>query len=174
MDIDDIPILRHLRLAVGLLKAAALLFGWIIPLLLCLDYIGRYKERSYSQEAKWYYGLRAIMWGSYAWALSLISVSLITGIFNLPSPADGHWIYVTWLYSKVTGANPYMDYIFNDLMFSLGFGIAMYAWSWYFGRENSSGDFITHEPYEEELRKSRESGDTYTDLLRKERERKSK
>ncbi|MBA5606790.1 hypothetical protein H3H36_15645 [Duganella sp. FT3S] len=154
MDLEDIPVLRHIPLAGGLLKAALLLFGWIIPLFLVFDYIERYKKRTYSQEAKWYYALRAIMWGAYAWAFSIISFGLLAGALNLPGPVSGNWVFITWIYCKLAGVNP-DNYITYDCMFAFGFGIAMYAWSWYFGKENGSGDFITHESYEDGLRRLR-------------------
>jgi hypothetical protein len=158
MDLDDIPVVRHLQLAGGALKAAIIIFGWVVPLLICFEYIDRYEKRAYSGEAKWYYTLKAIMWGSYAWAFSLIGIGILTGALNLPGPASGNWIFITWPYCKLAGIAP-SDYMLYDCVVAICFGIVMCAWSWYFGKENGSGDFITHESYDELLRKSREQRD---------------
>lgn len=95
------------------------------------------------------------MWGSLTWPFLIIGIGLLAQIIDMPGPFRGNWLFITWFYSKWTDAAPDV-YALNDILFATGFGIIMYAWSWYFGKENDTGDFSTHESYDDGLRRLRE------------------
>ena len=84
MDLDDIPVLRHLRLAGGMLKFLLIIFGWIIPLVFCLGYISRLETHAFSREARWFFTLRAIALGAWAWGFMIIGLGLIAQIIDMP------------------------------------------------------------------------------------------
>src|SRR5471030_2686107 len=96
MHLDDIPVLRHLRLAGGILKAGLIIFGWVIPLLLCLGYVSRLDTHVFSREARWFFTLRAIAMGSWAWGFLIIGLGLIAQIIDMPGPFRGNWLFITW------------------------------------------------------------------------------
>ena len=157
MDIEDIPVLRHIPMAVGAVKILLILFGFTFTLALSLQCIEGYHHRSYSKEARWYFVLKAVMWGVLTWPAFLVTACLVTGICaDHPMPADGNWLYITWFYSKLTGADPYLDYMYNDFIFCFGIAAITYIAALCLGKENSSGAFITHMSHEELLRRDRE------------------
>lgn len=175
MDLKDIPIIRHLPLAAGILKVAVILSGYLLFPGLVLYYIDRYQGHAYSIEAKWYFGLRAFMWAVVTWIFVTFMQCMWTNMIGGPDPMEGDWFFFSWPYTKLFSDTTATDvWFYNEAaMCAILIGVSWLA-AFCLGKENSSGDFITHESYDEGLRKLRESGDTYDDLLRKERERKSK
>lgn len=155
MDIDDIPILRHLKLAGGILQVVAILSGYLIFPGLALYAHDGYHNRSYSVEAKWHFGLKAAKWWTVMWMFTTFMQCLWTNLIGGPDPMEGHWFFFSWPYSWITHAQG-SDWFWNEMkLCSTIIGITWISHA-ILGKENSSGDFITHESYDEGLRKVRE------------------
>ena len=146
MDIDDIPILRHLRLFEGLIKVGAILFCVILFPALSLAAIEGYHNRSYSPEARRYFVLKAIMWAAVSWIYITFMQCIMTNLVGGPDPMDGHWFFFSWPYSQVVGA-PRNHWFYNEALLMAVISGITWAWAAWIGEENSSGAFIPRGSY---------------------------
>lgn len=142
MDLDDIPLLRHLSLFVDVLKAAMMLAGlFLFPLMVLVKAYDFLRARP--GPARWYFGLQTLAWACAADAYCLPMLAMLGNMFAHPAIGDGQaWLHLLSLFSDAAG----FDLVFGEILLQAGLSATAFILSWCIGKEASNGRFVPH-PY---------------------------
>jgi hypothetical protein len=139
MDLDDIPLLRHLKWLWTAAQFLMILAGlFIFPLLIIQNY-QHSKEAEYVNERRFY---QCRMW-AFAFLFNpylMIMLSVFHNMLGHPgiNPCEGEWLFISWIFSSDHGQPLFYD----ELGLMLGLAAAGLAASWYIGESTDSGTFI--------------------------------
>lgn len=137
MDLSDIPVIRHIPLAMDTLKVVGWVAGLVVfPLAMC-EHLCQYHE-AHTPARKMYEAFQSLQWFGASYVLWLLTIGMYHGFM-----ADGiDWFYgqghylSTWL----TSAEPNQRFMY-DLCIVAGAGVAGWLGSVMCGSMNTDGTF---------------------------------
>lgn len=137
MELDDIPVLRHLPLAAGIGKVLLIVAGLFIFPYLALGSAIKAEKAEFDNE-RMFYMIRTATWMACALLLVMILQCWGHNFIGGPDPMEGRWIFITWIFSSATGAERF----WNEFQLYVFVIVAGFVSSWLIGGELDNGTFI--------------------------------
>lgn len=132
MDLDDIPLPRHLALLASLLKAALLLLGlFLFPLMVLVRLCDLVLAPS--RRARLHCGLQVLAWACAADAYCLLVIGMLANLCGYPGIADGRsWPHLLALLCSERGSG----LVVGEVLLQAGLSLVLFALSWLFQSRN--------------------------------------
>lgn len=138
MNLDDIPLLRHLSLLGWVVKAGLLLAGlFLFPLLVLVKAGDAMQARS--SLARAYFVLQMMGWLCAADAYCLPLLALFGNLLGDPAFGNGEmWVHLMSLFSKRRG----IDLVLAEIVLQAGLSLLFFVLAWCLGTDDEHGLFI--------------------------------
>ena len=139
MDLDDIPVLRHLGWLGTATKFGIVLSGFLVfPAVIIHNYT-RYKEAEYVNERRFF---QFRMWGLIFLfnPFLMIMLSVFHNWFGHPSinPCEGEWLFISWFFTSDHGQSLF----YGELGLMVGLAVVCFCIASWIGELLHSGEFI--------------------------------
>lgn len=138
MDLDDIPVLRHLGLFVNVFKAVAMLVClFLFPLMALVKMLDMLQARS--PAARWYFALQTTGWACAALGYSLLMLAALGNCFGYPAISEGRcWPFLLALFNDASGT----DLVLGEILLQSALSVVAFCLSWLVGEQLDNGVFI--------------------------------